>query len=84
MTVVLSGSPARAVDNDFCAFTNIFGAGPPPYYVAYKVDTPPVIDGALDDPAWAEVGFTDSNPGEGGDGTLCGARDTANPHTTTL
>jgi hypothetical protein len=46
----------------FCDFRNAFGAGPPPYYVTYKTEQPPVIDGSLDDAAWAEVPFTDSNP----------------------
>ena len=28
---------AQEVVTDFCAFDNIFGAGPPPYYVAYHL-----------------------------------------------
>ena len=43
----------------FCAFENVYGAGPPPYYVAYEVGkgkgkgaTSITIDGDLDDPAW--------------------------------
>lgn len=32
----------------------------PKQYVAYKTDTPPVLDGKLDDPMWTEVPFTDS------------------------
>ena len=30
----------------------------PVQYVAYRLGTPPVMDGRLDDPAWTEVGFT--------------------------
>jgi hypothetical protein len=61
----------------FCAFSNIFGAGAPPQYVAYKLPQAPVqasqppaitIDGSLDDAAWKEVAFTESNP------DICGRR----------
>ena len=31
----------------------------PNSYVVYKVATPPVVDGSLDDEAWAEVDWTD-------------------------
>jgi hypothetical protein len=31
----------------------------PRQYVAYRTDTPPVIDGDLSDPAWAEVAWTE-------------------------
>jgi hypothetical protein len=31
----------------------------PRQYVAYRTDTPPVLDGDLSDPAWEEVGWTD-------------------------
>lgn len=31
----------------------------PKQYVAFKTNTPPVIDGVLNDSAWAEVGWTD-------------------------
>jgi len=47
--------PPHQPPQGFCAFANIFGAGAPPYYVAYKTATPPVIDGVLDDTAWTEV-----------------------------
>ena len=32
----------------------------PRQYVAYRVGTPPAMDGRLDDPLWEEVAFTDS------------------------
>jgi hypothetical protein len=75
-----------------CAFENIFGAGPPPYYVAYHLDsaagTAPglqankhlqgiKIDGSLDDPAWLEVGFTAPNP------DICGTPATCPPDNAT-
>ena len=46
-----------------CSFENIFGAGTPPYYVAYKLEPNEQIkiDGNIDDAAWERVAWTDSN-----------------------
>ena len=57
-----------------CNFNNIFGAGPPPYYINYKLQTNQTItiDGNLNDPAWKEVAFTDSNP------DICGTQEYCN------
>jgi hypothetical protein len=68
MRVVLLASVLAAAAGDqepFCAFSNIFGAGAPPYYVTYKLDPnepPIVVDGALDEKAWADVPWTQPNP----------------------
>ena len=60
---------------DVCRFDNAYGAGPPPYYVNYKLQstgsTPPVIDGSLDDAAWNDVAFTVSNPDICGTAAYC-------------
>ena len=64
-----SASTSASVSAPFCAFADIFGAGAPPYYVTYKTAAPPTIDGSLDDPAWLEVPWTQSNP------DICGYAD---------
>eukprot|EP00038_Savillea_parva_P012574 m.205560 g.205560 ORF g.205560 m.205560 type:complete len:442 (-) comp22997_c0_seq1:178-1503(-) len=86
-TTVTEAVATQASAGDFCAFDNIFGAGAPPYYVAYHLgkqagtaspDTvlpPPAItiDGSLDESVWQEVAFTRSNPDICGDATHCPA-----------
>ena len=67
----LSTAASASASAPFCAFADIFGAGAPPYYVTYKTSAPPAIDGSLDDPAWLEVPWTQSNP------DICGYADPA-------
>ncbi len=53
VVVAALAAPARAID---CTFKDSY----PRQYVAFKTDHDLVIDGKLDDPAWQEVGFTES------------------------
>jgi len=64
-------SSSAAPESDICAFDNIYGAGSPPYYVNYKLQPGEEIkiDGSIDDPAWRDVAFTQSNP------DICGYAD---------
>lgn len=83
VTFATAPAPSEASDG-FCEFENIFGAGPPPYYVAYKnsAGSKIKIDGSLDDPAWLEVPFTRSNPDICGTAESCpteGARSSKYP-----
>lgn len=54
VAATLLGLTSAALDAFDCTFKSSY----PEQYVVYKTDTPPKVDGKIDDPAWADVPWT--------------------------